>query len=322
MNNEQSEIVNAQPAAEEAAPGIIEKTETVNIESLSLLPREIILSVQPETLEKLIVTYGKGELRQMLFGSMEPGERPAPGQIAKALEIIAKLEAGLAASKLPVQKPQVQQAQSETTLKAWESTPKAHVNLVEKPQEFNELLQNAKAKFAELDAREKPKSSEAPLNHDAPEAPKAAFSDPKPVALKQAELPPSQMTRISEEISARLAKASNGTTTFEMTLNPAELGKITVKIIVKAAIATVEVTAENARTAQLLQNCADKIGLALDKGDSKLESFIVNVESKQDYSEQRENQNQNRSGSENGEQPGEEDSEQGMSFAELLQITA
>jgi len=241
---------------------------------------------------------------------------------------------------------QTEKPESDETLKSWDTFQKARVEIKEKPEEMNQLLERYKAvnsekpekaekaeipvgreandtpKKAEADAMrntEQPKKAEAPVMRDAPEAPKIVFS-PKPVVVSEEKplLPQSQVVRISSEITARLETAKNGTTTFEMTLNPVELGKITVKLVMKAAKVTVQIVAENAKTAQLLQNSADRIGAVLDKGEAKLESFVVSVEQKSDYSEQRENQNQNR---EEQEQPQDEaaEEENGISFAELLQ---
>ncbi|MCL2019922.1 MAG: flagellar hook-length control protein FliK [Oscillospiraceae bacterium] len=134
---------------------------------------------------------------------------------------------------------------------------------------------------------------------------------------EKAVLPQSQVNLISEEIIARLA-TKNGVTTFEMTLNPVELGKITVKLVMKDAKLSVEIVAEKGKTAALLQNSADRIGASLEKNDIKLEYFSVNVEQKSDYSEQQGNKGGNRGGREGNERSGTEE-ENGISFEELLQ---
>ncbi|MDR2558273.1 MAG: flagellar hook-length control protein FliK [Oscillospiraceae bacterium] len=230
----------------------------------------------------------------------------------------------------------------EETLKVWETIQKAHVEIKEKPEELNELLEKFKAqnhgKTEKLEKTEKPaempktqetaKTSETTKIHDIPKTPETlqisatTHFEPKSVIPEKADLPQlpkSTITQVSEQILAKMATAKNGTTAFEMILNPAELGKISVKIVVQATGTAVEITAEKAATAQLLQNSADKIGFALERSDAKLESFVVNVETKQDYSEQRENRNDNRGEQQqqDSDEAGEE--EQGISFAELLQ---
>jgi flagellar hook-length control protein FliK len=207
-------------------------------------------------------------------------------------------------------------------LKAWQTLHKAQVAIKEKPEEFNELLEKFKAENPA--GRDAPKKSETPK--ETPQIQTAAFAEPKPQIANLAkadlpqpqQLPQSTIAQVSEQIFARLA-APDGTTTFEMILNPAELGKIAVKIVVQATGTAIEITAEKAATAQLLQNSADRIGLALERGDARLESFVVNVESKPDYSEQRENQN--RGGQQQQEQDEQGEEEQGLSFAELLQAS-
>jgi flagellar hook-length control protein FliK len=142
------------------------------------------------------------------------------------------------------------------------------------------------------------------------------------------QLPQKTIAQVSEQIFARLESAQAGTTTFEVILNPVELGKIAVKIIIQASGTAVEIIAEKASTAQLLQNSAERINYALERSDARLDSFIVNTaespqsdnQNKPDYSEQRENQNSNKGEQQQDDSTGEQSEEEtGISFAELLQ---
>jgi len=226
--------------------------------------------------------------------------------------------------------------ESDELMKAWETVQKNHVQIKEKPAEMNELLEqvtrnkgqgtvNEKSEAPKnLETSEKPQNLQKSARRDNPEpsAPQTATTvqiEAKPVILEKAELPKlpqSTVMQVSEQILAKLETAKNGTTTFEMTLNPIELGKIAVKIVMTATGTAVEITAQRPETAQLLQNSADRIGLALDKSETKLESFIVNVEEKEDYSEQRENQDSNKQ--EQQQNSEREEDYDGISFEELL----
>ncbi|MCL2696929.1 MAG: flagellar hook-length control protein FliK [Oscillospiraceae bacterium] len=231
----------------------------------------------------------------------------------------------------------------EETLKAWETLQKAHVVIQQKPEELSELLgkfkaqnpeQTEKPEKAEIPksaettekakAAEPPKASEAPKNPETMQAAQTAGFEQKLIIPEKAELPQSTVTQVAEQVLARITTAGGGTTTFEMVLNPAELGKIAVRIVIQATGTAVEITAEKATTAQLLQNSADRISLALERSDAKLESFIVNTEaseSKPDYSEQRENRDGSRGEQEQDDSHDDGEEEQGISFAELLRAS-
>jgi hypothetical protein len=210
--------------------------------------------------------------------------------------------------------------ESDELMKAWETVQKNHVEIKEKPAEMNELLERAKVIKAET--AEKPQNTQKPVGRDVldtPQTPTTINFEPKPVILEKAELPQlpqTTVTQVSEQILAKLETTANGTTTFEMMLNPLELGKIAVKIVMTATGTAIEIIAEKATTAQLLQNSADRIGLALEKGETKLESFVVSVEEKSDYSEQRENQRNNKQ--EQQQNSEREEDYDGISFEELL----
>jgi flagellar hook-length control protein FliK len=226
--------------------------------------------------------------------------------------------------------------QPESVMKAWVTMQKTHVVIEEKPAELSELLENFKVKNPQTPEKsmisekseipEKATEIKAEIPVIDPAALKSTIVNlsPTPVPLATTAEPlilsQSTITQVSEQITANLATAEkDGITTFEMILNPVELGKIAVKIVIQATGTAIEITAEKAATAQLLQNSADKIGLALEKGEAKLESFIVNVESKPDYSEQRNNQNSRGYQEQQADEDAEDDSPTGISFEELLQ---
>jgi flagellar hook-length control protein FliK len=229
-------------------------------------------------------------------------------------------------------------AEREETFRSDELFPKARVEIKHKPEEMNQLLERFKAANPEkpvnpesADKTETPKSAKNPESlfktetqettetHAGREAPVTAQSDTKPVfvSIEKATLPQGETDRISSQILTKMSEAK-GTTTFEMSLNPENLGKITVKLVMSGAGITAEIVAEKAETALLLQNSADRITAALERNDARLETFNVAVEQRQDYSEQRENQDQNRQSYEpETEEAGEEEIE--ISFAELIQ---
>ena len=191
---------------------------------------------------------------------------------------------------------QVKTEQSEPLKEAELKTP---LNIKSKPDEMKELLERFKLSEAAKDA-----------------VPVQAQHDPKPVVAGKeiTVLPTTEAVRIADEIIARIAAKEGGVITFEMTLNPVELGKITIKIVLSGEKLTADITAQEEHTAKLLQNVTDKIQASLDKEAVKLEQLVVKHEP--DYSEQQE-QNGKQQQDQNAKPEADEEIE--ISFAELMQ---
>lgn len=220
-------------------------------------------------------------------------------------------------------------------LKAWEhlTMTAAKPVILEKPEEFSEL-RNSFTELTETDKLVKPEAQQAEKAN--PEKAEKSEKSEEPAAVEvkaeqtviktttvtrtEVRFLTIEVVRISKIIEEMHAHLKNGTRTFEVNLNPLELGKITIKMTKIFMKTTIVITAERAETKILLENAANRILAALDKNDVKLESMTV--EHEPDYSEQQENQDQgNREQEENQDENGEasENGEKEMSFAELLE---
>ncbi|MCL2107911.1 MAG: flagellar hook-length control protein FliK [Oscillospiraceae bacterium] len=227
-------------------------------------------------------------------------------------------------------------SEPDSILKAWEllAMTAAKPEIQEKPAEFAQLLQSIEE--FNSDSTTAKTQTDKSLNLETGDlTPKLEIPAQKPAvetldeAHNEAKRPFSrEVIRLSGEIHQKLAAlkaGKTGSTTFEMVLNPAELGKITVKMIMDGKDAVIQIIAEKARTAALLQEASGKIRgnlellAAIDKSDVKLESLTV--EHKPDYNEQSDNRGNGKNQQGQGQQQNGEDSdsdENGISFADLL----
>ncbi|MCL2077171.1 MAG: flagellar hook-length control protein FliK [Oscillospiraceae bacterium] len=192
------------------------------------------------------------------------------------------------------------------TVKMWQSYKKNHLDVRTNSEELNDLLGKAKSDKA---AQGNPEITLKTAEFN----PAQKFS----AVSEKMILPQSEIQKIADGTIARLSTASDGTTTFEMSLNPAELGKITIKLVLKDSGVTAEITAEKMQTAAMLQNAKDNILAAVERAEVRLENITVDY--RPDYSEQRENQGQKQpEHKQNEQEETENDGENGISFAELI----
>ncbi len=127
-------------------------------------------------------------------------------------------------------------------------------------------------------------------------------------------------TQISEQIIAHISTLQDGTTEFNMQLNPEGLGRITVKLLTEGKGAELQITAERPETAELLRSRMDNMNIALKQNDIDLQKYIV-YEEAQSYLNQegrgeQQRQQQNRDTLINNET---EANETDISFADLIQ---
>ncbi|MGN0650712.1 MAG: flagellar hook-length control protein FliK [Oscillospiraceae bacterium] len=143
-----------------------------------------------------------------------------------------------------------------------------------------------------------------------------------PVNIPAAEMPEVKPTEVLEQVEVKLTElvqqAKQGVTEYTLTLNPEELGRITVKMT-KASdgAVSVSIAAENSRTQRILEENGAMLQSSLRQHGIQLESWQTVNESQQDmhaedYRGSRGNQYQ---GEEQHENPETDD---GESFSEII----
>lgn len=181
-----------------------------------------------------------------------------------------------------------------------------------------EMLKNARAKArpvaeerVEVKTELKPETMSHPLNAD------------QPIVFKRAdgteiEVRPSEVIRQTAKLIETAIKEDDERTEYSITLNPEELGKITVKLT-KAADGAVSVTiaAENARTQRILEQHSDLMQSNLRSNGVDLESWQMVGERRQETMAQDYNGSSKNPYFRRDDQSAEDNSNDG-SFAELI----
>lgn len=143
-----------------------------------------------------------------------------------------------------------------------------------------------------------------------------------PVNVPRAEMAEIKPTEVLEQVEVKLTElvqqAKQGATEYTLTLNPEELGKITVKMT-KASdgAVSVSIAAENARTQRILEENGAMLQSSLRQHGVQLESWQTVNESQQDmhaedYRGSRGNQYQG------GEQQENPETDDGESFSDII----
>ncbi|MDR1754141.1 MAG: flagellar hook-length control protein FliK [Eubacterium sp.] len=181
---------------------------------------------------------------------------------------------------------------------------------VQKPGDLQEVLSNLRGKEFDEPPIVNPVLRELSLG--------------KVISLDQADSRVSVARQISDQITARLAKAPNNSFEFEMTLNPEELGKIIVKLVSDSSGMSLSIKAERPETAAILHNRAENMTTALMADGIKLENYIIETEPRHDlYYGQDGKESGNRDRQDDG-QPAEErdggETEDELNFSEFLRM--
>ena len=100
--------------------------------------------------------------------------------------------------------------------------------------------------------------------------------------------------QVAEVVEARLTPLTNGVSEFTLTLNPRQMGRITINLVTEGNSVSVSITAENAETHALLATRGEHLGSVLNKNGAELVKYEVT------HAEQGQ-QGQNRQNQDNGE---------------------
>lgn len=145
-----------------------------------------------------------------------------------------------------------------------------------------------------------------------------AIEQPQP-ELPQTEVrqvPPA--VQVADAIASHLETTENGETTFTMVLNPESLGRIAVKLVTNEGKVTVQITAENRATQELLAQRGENLAGSLKENGIDLEKYQVVYEPQQN-SLNRENYNgSSKNPYTNQQTESDSDDESDTSFADLL----
>lgn len=157
--------------------------------------------------------------------------------------------------------------------------PEQRTDRVKSAAEEFEMLKNAKLRASDRITPEKAEVKTEPKSERMPGTALQTLSADRPVVFKredgtELEVRPSEVVRQAVKLVETAVRENDEMTEYSITLNPEELGKITVKLT-KAADGAVSVTiaAENARTQRILEQHSDLMQSNLRSNGIDLESW-------------------------------------------------
>ncbi len=180
----------------------------------------------------------------------------------------------------------------------------------EKSTEIDSLIAHITGKQQETREERSTPIAPQPLQHT--EIQGAQTEIPQPEA-RQA----SPTMQVAKAIAAQLETAESGESTFTMTLNPESLGRIAVKLVANAGKVTVEITAENRMTQEILAQRGQSLAANLKENGIDLEKYQVVYEPQQN-SLYRENYNGSSKNPYVRQEQENEGDQPEISFADLL----
>ncbi|MCL2086343.1 MAG: flagellar hook-length control protein FliK [Oscillospiraceae bacterium] len=183
---------------------------------------------------------------------------------------------------------------------------------INKPTELNEVLEN----LGLQKQKQKQMPTQAPV--ETPLFQNNLSIQQMEHVFEKAQTP--VLSQITTEILAKMEALPPKGMTFEMELNPAQLGKIVIKLVSQAGKVSLEITAGRQETAALLQNRAENMTAILRANGVELETYQVNTDQSEHYDRER---NDNQSNKHNERQSNEnqnEQSETDTDFSEFLRM--
>ena len=179
----------------------------------------------------------------------------------------------------------------------------------EKSTEIDSLIAHITGKQETREETETPIAPQ-PLQQTEIQGAQAEMTQPE---VRQA----SPTMQVAKAIAAQLETAESGESTFTMTLNPESLGRIAVKLVTNAGKVTVEITAENRITQEILAQRGQSLAANLKENGVDLEKYQVVYEPQQN-SLYRENYNGSSKNPYVRQEQENEGEEPEISFADLL----
>ncbi len=241
-------------------------------------------------------------------GEAKPANEAGQSDYGRIRETISRMEVK------PEQKaPETEQTQTEQPVFAQHTAHRSRI--VSKSDELQMIKSSAEATVTEKPADENAAASMAqPQNVTAENPVLFTRADGREVPVKPLEV----AQQVADKLIERTENLSEGETEYSITLNPEDLGRITVKMTKTAdGMVSVSIAAENSRTLRIIEDNGTAIQDSLRQNGVQLENWQTVSESRQEaHAEDYQGSSKNPY-RENEDRQQEQDSED-ESFAEII----
>ena len=289
-----------QPTAEIPAKG--PDSETADMAAAASLMAAMNIQAKPE-IQTVSVEDGKISIAVMGNEIAKP-ETPASQMIQGVAAQAEKLQADSAEGMMQKMMPASEESQAGNTASQIQKTAAEASQPAEQKQQAQDIRLNQDMKHsAEADAKPeiqfKEKKSESDseasdsnLNNDLSAMNRAQKSEqPEIIKVKVGDMQKAGSAEFTKAVAENIEIMKNGADSYEIQLDPENLGKIKVNISFEQGQTSISLTCTNARTAGLLAENASMLAQIIQENNGT--SASVNVQDESGYLSQEKGENQN-----------------------------
>ena len=313
-----------QPTAEIPAKG--PDSETADMAAAASLMAAMNIQAKPE-IQTVSVEDGKISIAVMGNEIAKP-ETPASQMIQGVAAQAEKLQADSAEGMMQKMMPASEESQAGNTASQIQKTAAEASQPAEQKQQAQDIRLNQDMKHsAEADAKPeiqfKEKKSESDseasdsnLNNDLSAMNRAQKSEqPEIIKVKVGDMQKAGSAEFTKAVAENIEIMKNGADSYEIQLDPENLGKIKVNISFEQGQTSISLTCTNARTAGLLAENASMLAQIIQENNGT--SASVNVQDESGYLSQEKGENQNQ---QSHQQRQNQSSDENQEFSDQIKL--
>ena len=313
-----------QPSAEIPVKG--PDAETADMAAAASLMAAMNIQAKPE-IQTVSVEDGKISIAVMGNEIAKP-ETPASQMIQGVAAQAEKLQADSAEGMMQKKMPASEESQAGNTASQIQKTAAEASQSAEQKQQAQDIRLNQDMKHsAEADAKPeiqfKEKKSESDseasdsnLNNDLSAMNRAQKSEqPEIIKVKVGDMQKAGSAEFTKAVAENIEIMKNGADSYEIQLDPENLGKIKVNISFEQGQTNISLTCTNARTAGLLAENASMLAQIIQENNGT--SASVNVQDESGYLSQEKGENQNQ---QSHQQRQNQSSDENQEFSDQIKL--
>ena len=313
-----------QPTAEIPAKG--PDSETADMAAAASLMAAMNIQAKPE-IQTVSVEDGKISIAVMGNEIAKP-ETPASQMIQGVAAQAEKLQADSAEGMMQKMMPASEESQAGNTASQIQKTAAEASQPAEQKQQAQDIRLNQDMKHsAEADAKPEiqvtekksesdSEASDSNLNNDLSAMNRAQKSEqPEIIKVKVGDMQKAGSAEFTKAVAENIEIMKNGADSYEIQLDPENLGKIKVNISFEQGQTNISLTCTNARTAGLLAENASMLAQIIQENNGT--SASVNVQDESGYLSQEKGENQNQ---QSHQQRQNQSSDENQEFSDQIKL--
>ena len=313
-----------QPTAEIPAKG--PDSETADMAAAANLMAAMNIQAKPE-IQTVSVEGGKISIAVMGNEIAKP-ETPASQMIQGVAAQAEKLQADSAEGMMQKKMPASEESQAGNTASQIQKTAAEASQPAEQKQQAQDIRLNQDMKHsAEADAKPEiqvtekksesdSEASDSNLNNDLSAMNRAQKSEqPDIIKVKVGDMQKAGSAEFTKAVAENIEIMKNGADSYEIQLDPENLGKIKVNISFEQGQTNISLTCTNARTAGLLAENASMLAQIIQENNGT--SASVNVQDESGYLSQEKGENQNQ---QSHQQRQNQSSDENQEFSDQIKL--